>query len=286
VGNFLLCYGNKADGATLTGGGWSGTYVRDNLKDYRVAKKARTSDATAANTKLRFALATAAHIGAVGLIAVNATVDATYRLKLFSDSGFTTTVYDSGDVTLYPAGTIPQGQIPWGAPNWWTAQPLPEEIARFQRNLVHVLSDAMYGQYGEIQITDTGNPAGYLEAGRLVVAQAWQPEFNPRYGDAALQLTSRSDVERAADGTPYYTARRADFCIPFALNFLSEDEGMRMLDMQALVDRHGEVMVMWDPENVAHAFRRQVFGRLKALDPVEHPNFATYATAFQVEGTL
>lgn len=286
MGNFLIAFDNQADDATLTAGNYNGSLPRNNLKDYRVTKKARTASDSTTDTKVRFALAAPMHVGVVGLMGVNCSVDATSQLRLFSDSGFTTEIYDSEAVEMYPAGTIPYGQIPWGAPNWWTAKPLPAEIARFQRNLVHVLPDAMYAQYGEIQITDTANSDGYIEAGRLFVGQTFQPKSNPQYGDASLRLTSRSSQTRARDGTPYFNTERPDFCLPFALKWLTEDEAMRLLDMQAIVDIHGEVLVMWDPDNVAYAFRRQVFGRLKELDPVEHPLFATYANAFQVEGVL
>lgn len=286
MSNILLAWGNRVDDATLTAGTYDTDYPRDNLKDYRLSKVARTSNDTSSNTKVRFALAAPAHIGIVALAANNLSTGATYRLQLYSDSGFSTSIYDSGTVSLYPAGTIPYGQIPWGMSNWWTALPLTEEIERFQRNLWHVLSDAMVAQYGELQITDESNPDGYVQAGRLFVGHTFQPTRNVGYGNLTHQLRARTGVTAARDGTPYFDQRRANVALPFALKHLDEDEAMRLLDLQAHADVHGECMVIFDPDEVAYAFRRQVFGRLAQLDPIEYPIFATHAAAFTVQGVI
>lgn len=274
MSNFLLAYDNQADGATLTAGSWSASLPLANLKSYVLAKKARSADALAASTKLRFALTGAYSIGAVGLVATNASLAATYRLQLFSDSGFSVQVYDSGTVDVYPTGSLGAGK------------PTLAEARRWQQNIFHILSAATSAQYGELQITDTANADGYFEAGRLFVGTTFQPTRNPAYGRAALRLTSRTSVVEAEDGTPYFTTRNPRFSIPFALEWLTEAEAMVLLDMQALVDVHGEVLAMWDPGDIEYAYKRQVFGRLAQLDPIEHPLFATYATAFQVEGVL
>lgn len=284
MSNFLIGFNNKVDTATLSAGSWVASLPLNNLKDYRTAKKARTTDATAANTQLRFALVDLMYIGVVGLISTNASADATYRLKLFSDAGFTTVVYDSGTLSLYPTGSLPPGARFWGSPELWSGKPTNEELNRWQRNVIHTLSASTLAKYGEIQITDTGNAAGYFEAGRLFVGKIWQPLRNP--SEAHFQLASRTAVTHASDGTPYFKVERPDFSMPFALKNLNLDEAMLILDIQALADVHGEILVMWDPSEIAYWFRRQVFGRLKQLDPVEHPHYATYAASFQVEGQL
>lgn len=283
----ILAYGNRIDDTTtLSGGAWESAYPRPNLADYRLSKIARTANALTTSTLMRFALADPQYIGLVGLMATNASVEAAYQVRLFSDSGFTTVQYDSGTLDLYPMGTIPQGQIPWGAPNWWTGRPLPEEIARFQRNIAHRLTTAQYAQYGEIKITDTANADGYLQAGRLFVGQVFSPRYGLQTGKASQQLTPRTQVQAARDGTPYFQRERAAFSMPFSLDALTDDEAARVLDLQATVDLEGEVFMAWDANKRPWAFRRQLFGRLKRLDPIEHPSFALRSAAFQVEGIL
>lgn len=283
----ILAYGNRIDStATLTIAAGNGDFPASNLADYRLSKFARTANVLAASTVFRFSLADPQYIGLVGLMATNASVEATYQVRLFSDAGFSTVQYDGGTLDLYPMGTIPFGQIPWGAPNWWTGRPLPEEIARFQRNITHRLTTAQYAQYGEIKITDTANAAGYLQAGRLFVGQVFSPRFGLQAGKASMQLAPRTQIQRTRDGTPYFQQERADFSMPFSLDALTDDEAARVLDLQATADLHGEVFMAWDATKRPWAFRRQLFGRLKRLDPIEHPSFALRSAAFQVEGTL
>lgn len=286
MANFTLCFGNKADGATLSTGSWSTQLNLTNLTDYRLRKVARSTDALAASTKFRFALTGPTYIQALALAATNCSVNATYRWRLFSDAGFTTQIYDSGTLDLYPTGSMPASQIPTGAANFGTTKPLQEEADRFQNNIVHLLTTPMHARWGDLQITDTGNPDGYVEAGRLFVGQVFRPVRNHAYGDISFRPTSRTRLTRARDGTSYYSEERPDFCIPVAFKWLTEDEAMRLLDLQVHMGLSGEVLAIWNADQVAYWWRRQIFGRLKELNPVEHPLYATYAAAFQVEGTL
>lgn len=286
MGKFTLGFNNQADLAVLSGGSWRVDHPLTRLKDYRVPVKARTVDANPVNTQLFFQLPEKIHIGVVGLMGTNASADCQVRVVLFDSAAFTTLIYDSGLLPVYPTGTMPYGSIPWGAPNWWTGKPTPAEISRFQNNVPHVLSNATFGQYGAVQINDPANANGYFEAGRLLVGSVFQPQLNPQAGKASLRLTSRSTVTRAKDGTPYKQAERPDLSLPFALEMLTLDEAMRGIDLQAIVDIYGEVMAMEDPTDMRYAFRRQVFGRLRDLDPIEHSFMARFSTAFQVEGSL
>lgn len=287
MGQVCIGFDNQADGVTFESfGSWASTLPLPNLSSYKLLKKARTSDDATASTKFRFRLPAAAEIGILALAATNASVAAQYRWQVFSDSGYSVQTYDSGTLDLYPTGSMPAAAIHPSASNYATTKPLEADVARFQRNIVHVLSTAQYQRYVQFELTDTSNPDNYFEAGRLFVGKAFRPTNDPEFGDFAYKLTSRTTVNRARDGTPYFVEQRADMCLPFALNYLSEDEAMKLLDLQAIVDVHGEVLFLWDPSEVAYAFRRQVFGRLKQLDPIEHPMYAQYATAFQIEGQL
>lgn len=286
MANFTIAYDNQADSATLTGGSWNASFPLNNLKDYVVSKKARTTNAVDGSAVVKASLAANYYLECAGLMAHNLSTSATYRVRVFSDSGFTVQTYDSGTLSLYPTGSLPEVAIPSGSSNSGTAKPTATDTARFQKNLYHFLSPALQARYIQIEVFDSTNAAGYLEFGRLFLGRAFTSMRNPAYGRAASRLTSRTDVVEAEDGTPYFNTRRARMSIPFALEWLTEDEAMRVLDMQALLDVHGEALVVWNHADVAYWFRRQVFGRLNALDPIEHPLYATYATAFQVEGVL
>lgn len=196
-------------------------------------------------------------------------------------------VYDSGTLNWFPSGSMPNSQIPAGAPNAGTGQPLQVEVDRFQRNIYHLLgANAQFARYGQIDIVDTTNPAGWLEVGRLFVGKVFQPAINPAYGDLSFRVSSRTEKSRARDGTTYFNQQRPDFSLPVGFKYLTEDEAMKWLDLQVILDTCGEAMAIFDPAQVAYWWRRQVFGNLAQLDPIQHPMYANFATAAQVEGVL
>lgn len=284
MANVFIGFDNQADTAVLTQGSWSTGSPRDNLKDYRVKKVARTTNALAASTTFRFALASPLHIAVLALANTNASPDATFRWRLFTDNTFTTVAYDSGTLPVYPQGSA-GWSMPWGAANWWTSRPTLGEIARYQRNIIHVLAPWQFGQYGDFQLTDTGNPDGYFQAGRLFVGQGFQPRRNASYG-AALALKSRTTSSRAEDGTPSFNVKRPDLSMAFGFDWLAEYEAQKLLDLQAIADLHGEVLMLWDHSDPAFQYRKSLLGRLAQLDPISHPQYATWRAAFQVEGAL
>ena len=286
MGKYTICYDNQADAAVLTGGNWQATYPRDALKDYRLKKTARSTNALAASTVVRFALPAEVYVEALSLPGTNASPDATYRYRLFSDATFTTISYDSGVVTLFPAGSMPNSQIPAGAPNAGTGKPLRAQVQRFQCNMTHLLTAPLHARWGELQVNDAANPDGYFEAGRLFIGRVFQPDYPPAYGTLERRLTSRSEVVKARDGTPYFNKQRPEFCLPVAFRHLSQDESLQALELQAIVDVVGDAIAIEDPTDATYWWMRQVFGQLKALDPIAFPRFAEYETSFQVEGTL
>lgn len=287
MGDCCLLFDNRADDATLSNGTFTAAAPRDNMKDYRLGKYAQTQGNGAAATTFRASFASAIYVQALALIATNLTTAATVRWRIYSDSGFTTVAWDSTAIAVYPAGSMPNTQIPAGAPNAGTGKPTAAELARFQNNAIHLLgANARHAQYIQCDISDPGNPDPGVRIGRLFVGRVFQPAYGVAYGDVQLQLASRTTQQQARDGTPYFSRQRPNFSIPIALRYLTEDEAMAALDLQALVDTDGEVVVIWNPEIVAYRWRRQVLGRLKQLDPLQYPMFANYAASFQVEGVL
>lgn len=284
--NCLIAYDNKADLAALTLGSYAAGLPLDNLLDLNPKKVARTSDDANASTKFKFVLSSVQLLQFFGLFNTNASLTATARLRLYSDVGASVLIYDSGTITLYPAGSMAQGTIPFGAPNWWTAVPTYDDLNRYQRNIFHFVPGALYARSGLFEIFDTANPDTYFQAGRLFLGKVFQPmEVNMLTG-AAIQVKPRSTMTRARGGTKYFTRLRSDINFPFALGRLLESEGRRLVDLQAAVDTSGEVVFMWDPDDLAFWQGRSVAGQLAQLDPITHPQFGNFATAYQIEGNL
>jgi len=80
MSNILLAYGNKATGATLSGGQWESALPLDNLKNGRLGKVARSSTQGPSATQFRFDLAANCTLRALALVNHNLTTNALWRL--------------------------------------------------------------------------------------------------------------------------------------------------------------------------------------------------------------
>jgi hypothetical protein len=97
MGNFTLAHRNRADEATLTGGTWDATLARANLSDPDVDVPARSTGATRAATRFRFALPQARLMRAMALHNCNLSEAARVRFRAGLaeyDLDFTTGVID------------------------------------------------------------------------------------------------------------------------------------------------------------------------------------------------
>jgi len=285
--NCLIAYNNRADSVTLEDsvGSYEPYLPRANMLTRNARQVARTADAANASTRFQFVFDELTLVQMFLLANTNASLVSTFRLRLYSDASATVLIYDSGTVTPYPLGSKPQGTIPFGAPNWWSGKPTYDDLNRYQRNLYHIVPGAVHARAGLFELFDISNPDGYFQAGRLFLGDIFQPQQNMEHG-AAVQLKSRSTMVRAEGGTKYFNRKRSDISFPFAMPRLVESEARRAVDLHATVDTSGEVFFLWDPEDKGYWMGRSIFGQLAQLDPLTHPQFGNYATAWQIEGNL
>jgi hypothetical protein len=81
MSNILLAYGNKATGATLSGGQWESLLPLDNLKNGRLGKVARSSTQGPSATQFRFDLAANCTLRALALVNHNLSTGALWRAR-------------------------------------------------------------------------------------------------------------------------------------------------------------------------------------------------------------
>lgn len=173
----------------LGGGSYSSIYPRSNLLTNDLKAVARTTDATTGSTLIEATCATAQ---SVGVIMVSTRDDdaypslaATWRVRLYSDVAMTVLLLDTGNVTPWPGGKIVRPDLIW----WCGA------------------AGNIAGVKGiRINITDTGNPAGYVDFGRLVICGATALNFNFKPG-AQRGRRIRSTESEAPGGSKTFGRR-------------------------------------------------------------------------------
>ena len=72
--------------------------------------------------------------------------------------------------------------------------------------------------------------------------------------------------------------------VRFSINNLKEDEAMaRSFDMQRILDTHGEVFFVYDPEDTLHLLRRSFLGRSRQLNPLEVVFNDRWNTSYEIK---
>lgn len=186
MSNLRLIPINHADAATLSAS--SAALPVTQLQTtgrtavWRAASTSATLTATFAGPKT---------VDSVALMTSNLSSAATWRARMFAGAA---TLYDSGTVLACPPR--PFGELDWGF------EPLGVNAFAFGLAAQSVLwLPARYAPTSvQIDIDDPYNPAGYVEASRLVIGERWEPEKNHSWG-ALLSFEERGKQSRAEDGS-------------------------------------------------------------------------------------
>jgi hypothetical protein len=141
-------------------------------------------------------------------------------------------------------------------------------------------------QYWRIELNDTTNLAGYVQAGRLFIGPAWQPTNNMSYSNS-LAWETKTVVDEAISGAEYFDVRLPYRVAKVSFDWMATDEAMTNafeITRRAGIDQ--EVMYIHDPDDTVHALRRRFLSRMRTLNPIENPYFNQNKQAFEFKELL
>ncbi len=284
MSNTIIGYQNRIDAATFGAyGSWAAALPLTNIQNRQLARKARSTDVLNASTKLRFALGQSRIIGSVAIVSHNLTSLATWRYTAYSDSGYTTLVYDSGIIDAWPL--MPFGTYEWEDSRFWDLQLSPEEVALFTKSIVYVPTGTNDAQYYQIEFFDDTNPAGYIELGRIFVGAIYQPAINMSLG-ASIGSETNTIVEAAISGAEYFDRRTSSRVARFTLDHLDYNESIINGDIMKISGIDAEVLYIYDDSSALDLNRRAFLGRLQALSPIAQPYNTRYQTSYEIKELL
>ena len=284
MSNTIIGYKNRIDAATFAAyGSWSTTLPLTNIKTRQLSKKARSTNAVNASTKLRFALDSERIIGSVAIVNHNMQKDATWRYRVYSDSGYSTLVYDSGTINVWPL--MPFGSYEWEDSRFWDLQLSAEEIALFTKTLTYVLDTIASAQYYQIEFFDSTNTDGYVELGRIFVGAIYQPILNMSLG-ASIGDETNTIVDVALSGAEFFDRRTSCRVAQFTLDHLQYSESIINGDIIKISGVDAEVLYIYDDNTALDLHRRAFLGRLRALSPISQPYNTRYQTTYEIKELL
>lgn len=280
MANCLIAYPNVSDLATLSGGSF--VLPLSKLQNGVNRDVARTTNAANGSFVVNGVYEKARPMRVMALVRHNFTVEATYRFRLFSDAAMTVTEYDSGVLPVFDVVYTEETET-WDSGNLWDLTISAEDREGLTASLIHILPETFTERAFRLEVFDTANPDGYLQAGRLFVGSGWIPVINMTYG-ASLGFENRALIDESIGGTEYFDERENPRVARFALPRLSDDEamtqGFELLRKQGVTK---DVFYMWDTEDTLNILRRSFLGRLRELPAIEHDFFNNYTMQFEIK---
>jgi hypothetical protein len=281
MANMLIAYQNHVDDGALSGGAWSAGLPLSNLASRQPSQVARSVDPAPANTIAILDIGEARTVAFLGLLRHNLTQKGRWRITLSDDVGFASPIHDSGLIDIWPAIT-PFGIGIWGG-FLWGGKLDPLLAGTYGIDGFHVLAGSIRCRYVKIELIDPDNASGYLEAGRLIVAPAWQPSINLQYGWSIEQVDQSRSV-KSRGGQTYVDQRPKFRRLSFTLEHLGADEMFgNAYELERLKGKSGDVLVIVDPDDTKHRHRHAVYGLLAETTPIANPHNRRFAKEFVIE---
>jgi hypothetical protein len=252
---FILGYANQVDDAPVSGGSWNASYPLTNIKTRYLYQRARSTSALASASTMVIDTGENQTIGVVALIRTNLTTNATVRIQGYSNAGLTTLVYDSTALAVSVPGEFAHAFTPTAARYW------------------------------RIIITNTGNPDGYIEVGRVFIGWKFEPEVCTDWG-MSIGVESQTTVMQALAGPEYFDSRPNRRIITGQWSWLTQVEAHGVyLSILREQDVEKEVYAIFDPDT---PFPDQCWflGRFRTLNAIEWPYLDRHSVGFEIGEVL
>lgn len=273
--NLRVISSNAVDAATLTSADFLSTLPVTNLQVEGRARVARTTNATGTKT-INGNFAGSTLCSALVLYGHNLTGTATWRLRLYNGVNQTgTVVYDS--TTLTPLTVTGWGSFQWGVEPWGSGV-----FADWQQPFYVLWYAPVYALSFRLELVDTLNPAGYLQASRLIIGRYLSPFYNADYG-LTLAWETNSEQRRTLGGS-VRTDRRATFRrVSFDLSALDISERALWLDLARSSSLHRELFISIYPESGGEIERdHTLLAKFTQASPTTLPTPNRWAQKFEL----
>ena len=269
-----LALNNKSDTATLTASSTAGTLVVGNLKTIYKSQVWRSTGPTASLTVV---WPVAQQISVVAFPFCSFSSSATIRVRGYTNSADTVPAVDTGVQLAIPP--LPMGSFDWGG------QPLGVNAYSTggYATCVVWLTLGAYAKL-EIDIDDTFNPLGYVEAGRLFCSSYHQFEYCADYGssismsDADQQFRNMAGDLLTDKGATYKT---------LSVNLANLGEGDKLAVLGALraatKARPVLVCAAYMPGDSVATQHWTIFGKLNRNSEITAQSFGQYSTDLTLE---
>ncbi|WP_374347757.1 hypothetical protein [Chitinimonas sp.] len=279
MANVMLCYPNRIEGATLSGGGWTNAPLSAmQTRDY--AETAVSTDTQPINTQFVVDLG-GLYPARLLVLVGNLSPAAMIRFRCSATNSFAAPAWDSGWQSAWPR--LPFGTVGWLDPSFWSGQLTAERAASYPPVFWALGPASLLWRYCLVEINDPTNPAGVIALGRAGFFEAFQPKVNLSY-DPEHGHTTNTQVMEGLAGNKFFNVRPSVRYARIALDWLSDAEAFGAgFDLVRRQGVHQEVFYLYDPADPIYRIQRAFLGHLRSLPAYRHPSFGRHTTAIEIE---
>ncbi len=277
--NIVFCYRIASDAGTVTAS--SAALPAGNLQAFNLTDIWRSTGVDPEHVEAAF------DFGPVRVLALwghNLTDDAVVRWRIADEPTFADPVFD--EIVAPRAAPYGYGVLPYGTFNWGGFPVGGEEVS--PRFCLVLLPEAVVGSHVRVDLEDPGNPAGYLQAGRLLVGDAWQPASNFSFGWSLAVVDASRQYE--TEGNAVYVDKRdpkRELAIPFG--FLSESDALTFAaEVAGLVGYSAPALVCMFPDDPLLFTRTAVYGYMRpgSIQPTRQDRLHKYTWGLTIRELL
>lgn len=272
MAKIVVLYQNYADSAALTGGSFISAFPLTNGQDDDIGVVARTTNPLTASTQFVANLGAARTVGGIAIGPTNCAPGSTYRIRAYSDSALTSLVYDSGTKTV--TGTTidwssTSNYLAWEDPGFWEG--IPDILDRDDVPvwLVDIPSASQFAQFWKIEITDTANPDGYVQFGRIFIARSFRPSINYDFDNNFIPHSPIFDMTETLGGRRSFWRRGKRRMARFAFKTLAESELFGdVFRLANVLGADKQCFIVPDPSDTTNFLKRSFLATLKTAPPI------------------
>ena len=275
VSPLRIIYDNAANRASsLTASTTAGTLLPAGMLSEDKSEVWRSTSTSATLTLL---FSTPEQVGAVILPFCNLTPTATIRVRGYINPEDTVAASDTGVKPACPYA--PLGLFGWGA------VPLGVNAFSFGGGTYASIWFAIRTvKKLVIDIVDTSNTQGYIEAARIVIGSYWQPAYNAEYGanvapeDSSAHYRTDSGNLRTDIGTRY---RR----LSINMSFMTPTDRANFWRIVRGNSMAAPILISLFPENADPELEQthQIYGKLSAISAITASNYNIYSAPVEIE---
>jgi len=211
-------------------------------------------------------LLSAKSITLVWLGFTNLTSAATWRIRgATSEANLTGAPgYDSGSLTFWPRNDL-------------------DDLGYERFHGFHVLPSVQTFRYWRIDLVDVGNTDGYLQAGRLYIANPWEPSRGKGFQWNPPGILPRSTSAQSMGGQTYLNEKPPRTVASLTIRMTDEDDAFENASVLDRLRRDSrDILIIFDPDNVDRLMDWTIYGVMEQGRGVAAPGYGIWQKQWQI----